>query len=54
MEGEISQEKLKKEVVAPYKENWIGIISVGIVMLATIVSNFPELLQSPLIRIPDL
>jgi len=54
MEGEISQEKLRKEVVAPYKENWIGLFSVGVIVLATIVTQFPELLNTPLIPIPDL
>jgi hypothetical protein len=54
MEGEISIEKLKTEVVAPYKQNWIGLFSVFIVVLATIVTQFPELLQSPIIPIPDL
>ncbi len=53
-QGEISKEKLKTEVVAPYKQNWIGLFSVGIIVLATIVTNFPELLNSPVIQIPDL
>jgi len=54
MEGEISQQKLRDEVVAPYKQNWIGYFSVFIVVLATIVTQFPELLNTPLIPIPDL
>jgi len=54
MEGEIPQEKLRTEVVAPYKQNWIGLFSVGIVTLAVIINKFPELLQSPVIPIPDL
>mmetsp|Transcript_22800 Transcript_22800/g.33387 ORF Transcript_22800/g.33387 Transcript_22800/m.33387 type:complete len:192 (-) Transcript_22800:305-880(-) len=54
MEGEISQEKLRTEVVAPYKQNWIGLFSVGIVVLATIVTQFPELLNAPVIPFPDL
>jgi len=54
MEGEITQEKLRSEVVAPYKQNWIGYFSVMIVVLATIVTKFPELLNTPLIPIPDL
>jgi len=54
LEGEIPKEKLKVEVVAPYKQNWIGYMSVGIVILATIISQFPELLQTPIIPIPDL
>lgn len=52
--GEISKDRLRTEVVAPYKQNWIGLFSVGIIVLATIVTNFPELLVTPLIQIPDL
>eukprot|EP00565_Helicotheca_tamesis_P005043 CAMPEP_0185724310 /NCGR_PEP_ID=MMETSP1171-20130828/826_1 /TAXON_ID=374046 /ORGANISM="Helicotheca tamensis, Strain CCMP826" /LENGTH=183 /DNA_ID=CAMNT_0028392129 /DNA_START=267 /DNA_END=818 /DNA_ORIENTATION=+ len=54
MEGEIPKEKLRTEVVAPYKQNWIGLFSVGIVTLAVIINKFPELLQTPVIPIPDL
>lgn len=54
MEGEIPKEKLRTEVVAPYKQNWIGAISVFIIFLATIIQQFPDLLQSPIIPIPDL
>lgn len=54
-EGEISQEKLKTEVVAPYKQNWIGLVSVSFIALAVIVKNFPDLLNGPVIQnIPDL
>ena len=52
--GEMPVEKLRTEVVAPYKQNWIGWFSVGIVMIATIVTQFPELLNTPIIPIPDL
>ena len=52
--GEMPREKLRTEVVAPYKQNWIGWFSVGIVMIATIISQFPELLNTPVIPIPDL
>jgi len=52
--GAISKEKLIEEVVAPYKQNWIGIISVSIVALSAIGTTFPELLQLPVIPIPDL
>lgn len=54
MEGEISRDKLREEVVAPYKQNWIGIFSLVIVILSTIVTKFPELMQIPVIPIPDL
>ena len=52
--GSISKEKLKEEVVAPYKQNWIGLFSVVIVVLSVIGRQFPELLQNPIIPIPDL
>ena len=42
------------EVVAPYKQNWIGLISVTVIVLAAIVTNFPELLENPSISFPDL
>jgi len=54
MEGEIPKKKLQQEIVAPYKQNWIGLISVAIVVIATIISQNPELFESPLIPIPDL
>jgi len=54
MEGEISKEKLRTEVVAPYTQNWIGLFSVFIIVLAVIIKQFPELLQSPSIPFPDL
>jgi len=53
-EGEIPKEKLIQEVVAPYKQNWIGYFSMMIVMIATIGTKFPELLNHPVIPIPDL
>merc|ERR1719174_1834036 len=49
MEGEISKEKLKSEIVAPYKENWIGIFSVFIFAITVIVISFPELVELPVI-----
>ena len=54
MEGEMSKEKLMTEVVAPYKQNWIGIMSVVVVALAAIVTKFPEVLENPTISFPDL
>jgi hypothetical protein len=54
LEGEIPKEKLWTEVFAPYKQNWIGVFSVFIVVLATLVTKFPELLNTPVIQIPDL
>ena len=54
MEGEVPKEKLWSEVKAPYKQNWIGIVSVVILSLAVIISQFPELLENPVIPIPDL
>lgn len=52
--GQISEEKLWSEVLSPYRQNWIGIVSVIIVILATIITQFPELLNTPSIPIPDL
>ena len=54
LEDTMPKEKLREEVVAPYKQNWIGIFSVFIVVLSVIGNAFPELLQNPIIRIPDL
>lgn len=54
MEGEMPKEKLRADVVAPYKQNWIGYFSVFIIIIATIIDQFPELLQTPVIPIPDL
>jgi hypothetical protein len=54
MEGSISKDKLREEMVAPYKQNWIGLFSVLIVVLSTIVTKFPEVMQIPVIPIPDL
>lgn len=52
--GQISEEKLWTEVLSPYRQNWIGVVSVIIVILATIITQFPELLNTPVIQIPDL
>lgn len=52
--GQIDQQKLREETVAPYKQNWIGLVSVSMIALSVIVQEFPELLQSPVIPIPDL
>jgi hypothetical protein len=52
--GGMSTDRLREEVVAPYKQNWIGWVSVFFVAMSTIVTKFPELLQIPIIPIPDL
>lgn len=52
--GQIPKEKLWTEILSPYRQNWIGMVTVVVVILATIVTKFPELLQSPAIPIPDL
>jgi len=54
MEGTMSKEKLRDEIVAPYKQNWIGFFSMVVVILATIVTKFPEAVEIPVIKIPDL
>jgi hypothetical protein len=51
---QIPEEKLWIEILSPYKQNWIGLISVTIVVLAFVVKNFPELTEYPLITVPDL
>lgn len=53
-EQEMPQSKLREEVVAPYTQNWIGIISVGFVVLAAIIQQFPQVLENPIIGFPDL
>jgi hypothetical protein len=52
--GQVPDEKLWNEVLSPYRDNWIGFISVFIVILAAIITKFPELLDQPAITIPDL
>ena len=54
LEGQVTDEKLWTEVLSPYRQNWIGLASVLVVVLAVIITQFPELLQSPIITIPDL
>lgn len=55
LEGQIPTARLRDEIVAPYKQNWIGYISVMVIVLAVIGSQFPELLQIPIIpNVPDL
>jgi hypothetical protein len=54
LEGEIPKEKLWEETLAPYKQNWIGFFSIGIIVLATLITQFPELLEAPTPQIPDL
>lgn len=53
-EGQFSKEKLRDEVVAPYKQNWIGMFSVMMAVLSMIVTKFPEVIQIPIITIPDI
>ena len=53
-EQEMPQSKLREEVVAPYTQNWIGIISLGFVVLAAIIQEFPQILENPIIGFPDL
>jgi hypothetical protein len=47
--GQIPQSKLRTEVVNPYKQNWIGLISVSIIAIAFIFKNFPEVINPPMI-----
>jgi hypothetical protein len=53
--GQISNQKLWTEVLSPYRQNWIGLISVTIIALAFIFKNFPEVIDPPVIpNIPAL
>jgi hypothetical protein len=53
--GQIPDQKLWTEVLSPYKQNWIGWISVTIIAIAFIFKNFPEVINPPVItNIPDL
>jgi len=55
LEGQIPTSKLRDEIAAPYKQNWIGYISVTMIVLAVIGTQFPEVLQIPIIpNVPDL
>jgi hypothetical protein len=51
---QIPEEKLWIEILSPYKQNWIGLISVTIVVLTFLVKTFPELTEYPIIPVPDL
>jgi len=53
-EGEIPKDKLWEETLAPYRQNWIGTLSVISIIFATIVTKFPDLLDPPSPLIPDL
>ena len=52
--GAMSTDRLREEVVAPYKQNWIGLVSIFFAAMSAILTEFPELLQIPVIPIPDL
>jgi hypothetical protein len=54
VEGVIYMHRLRDEVVAPFKQNWIGLLSAGVIALSAIINKFPELMQIPIIPIPDL
>ena len=52
--GQVPDEKLWTEVLSPYKQNWIGLFSVIIVILTFLIQKFPELTDYPIIPLPDL
>ena len=52
--NQVPDEKLWGEILSPYRQNWIGFISVFIITLAFIIQNFPELVENPVIQLPDL
>jgi hypothetical protein len=47
--GQVPDEKLWNEVLSPYRQNWIGLISVTIIVFAFIFKNFPEIIDPPII-----
>jgi hypothetical protein len=51
---QVPDEKLWGEILSPYRQNWIGFISVVIITIAFIIRNFPELVENPIIQLPDL
>lgn len=53
--GQIPDQKLWTEVLSPYRQNWIGLISVSIIAIAFIFKYFPEVINPPVIAdIPEL
>ena len=44
------EERLRQEIVAPYKKNVIGVVTVSVGVVAVIVSMFPNLLE---LNVPD-
>lgn len=52
--GQVTDEKLWGEVLSPYRQNWIGLAWTLVLVFVVIGSQFPELMQSPVITIPDL
>jgi hypothetical protein len=53
--GQMPDQKLWTEVLSPYKQNWIGMISVSIVAFAFIFKYFPEVINPPVIaNIPEM
>lgn len=51
---QVPDEKLWDEILSPYRQNWIGFISVFVITIAFIIKNFPELIENPIIQLPDL
>jgi len=46
------KEKLRKETTSPYKDNWIGIVVLAMLVLVVLYNIFPH--ELPIIRVPDL
>ena len=47
--NQIPDQKLWMEVLSPYKQNWIGLISVSMIVFAFIFKYFPEVIDPPII-----
>ena len=53
--NQMSDQKLWIEVLSPYKQNWIGLISVSMIVFAFIFKYFPEVIDPPIISdIPEI
>jgi len=54
VQGQISKDRLKAEIAAPYKNNWLGLSVAAVAVIIWFVKNNPQLLDTPRILIPDL
>jgi len=50
---QIKEEKLKSEIVSPYKNNWILVIAGAILAIVSFATIFPDALNTPTINFPQ-